>query len=493
MASMKSILFLILLFTIPQISQSAVVDVTGFADLHLHAFFNLSSGGVVDNGGVELTYDELYRVCSKENQSSFWRKLVFSIAPVTASFVFDRPCIPKNKKRIYPNWESVGSQQVWLDSLKKAHEGGMSLAVISLVNSRILCEIHPETQRTYKGCDDTSNIHRQLEAFLKIAEVTPWIELAKTPTEARKIISENKLAVILSIEASDLFDEKDWKKQADEYYEKGVRSFQIVHMFNNRFSGAALYRKILGYGQGYMHHKNHGHFQSFETYTDKEVTPFKTIEVLKNKMGLTEQGRELLTYMVKKGFMIDLAHASEKAITDAFPILEKLNATFYISHGHPREMIDDEMGHFEKATNDQTFLLIKKRKGLFGLRTFYEKTYAYPKSNVPNDCPGSSKSFAQAMSYITDKHEVPVIIASDLNGMIEQTKPRFSKKQKKKCKNEDPKTKQNNEYDETGLGQVAQLPDFINDLKLIGADITPVMKSSQNVIEFWERAVSVAQ
>jgi microsomal dipeptidase-like Zn-dependent dipeptidase len=76
-----------------------------------------------------------------------------------------------------------------------------------------------------------------------------WFRVVSSPAEAREVIAAGKLAVVLGIEASDLFrctltqrpdgpvcDAAYVDAQLDEYYARGVRAVFPNHKYDNRFS-----------------------------------------------------------------------------------------------------------------------------------------------------------------------------------------------------------------------------------------------------------------
>ena len=56
-----------------------------------------------------------------------------------------------------------------------------------------------------------------------------WAEIALTAADARRIVEEDRLAIILSIEASHLMGKGDWGAELEEFYQLGVRTLQPVH------------------------------------------------------------------------------------------------------------------------------------------------------------------------------------------------------------------------------------------------------------------------
>jgi len=90
-----------------------------------------------------------------------------------------------------------------------------------------------------------------------------WMQIAYSPEEARKIIAENKLAVILGMEVDSL---GNWRRltdldklcggnlerareliglELDWLYGLGIRQITPIHLTNNAFGGTAIYLRFL--------------------------------------------------------------------------------------------------------------------------------------------------------------------------------------------------------------------------------------------------------
>ena len=73
-----------------------------------------------------------------------------------------------------------------------------------------------------------------------------WVEIAYTADEARRIINNNRLAVILGIESEYAFGAEDRKfdpvERLNKYYDEGVAAtFYLAHKINSRLSGADIF------------------------------------------------------------------------------------------------------------------------------------------------------------------------------------------------------------------------------------------------------------
>jgi len=86
---------------------------------------------------------------------------------------------------------------------------GLNLVVVSLVHNNLLCrqQVSRKARRdTPSICNDMDAIHRQYQAAVAWADRHgDWARIVTTPQEASQAIQEGKLAIVLSLESSDVF------------------------------------------------------------------------------------------------------------------------------------------------------------------------------------------------------------------------------------------------------------------------------------------------
>jgi microsomal dipeptidase-like Zn-dependent dipeptidase len=488
------------------ISGTQAAPVSGFADLHNHVFAEYAFGGAWLHGTVEGDIAHAMIACDSEpDLFSMKGDHARTIFPIISRFIGKIPGSSGDtgshpeKTGGYPNfegwprWDTVAHEQDWEGYLKTAHEQGLSLIIISAVNFEPLCAIMPAENRKY-DCDDMSAVDRQIAAARRFESTHDWFKIVSSPAEARAAIGSGKLAVLLSIEVTELFGHGDWRPELDRIYKAGLRTFQIAHQLNNRFVGAAIHNPIFRIIQ-WEEDVRHASLKDW-------LTPWRfgfNMKDNKNQRGLSEEGKDLVREMMKRKMLIDLAHVSEKGVTDVQALTTPTHYPVYISHGHFREAMDD--GNFsiwEKSSPPWVLDYIRESGGMFGLRTGPEKTKAFNHSVAPNDCQGSTKSFAQTYQYGTKTEGLSVGFGSDLNGFIQQLRPRFGEN-RETCGAENNSTLRTiqqraqkmelgKRFDQSGFGNISQLPDVLQELKNFGVDTTSLEHSSENFIRMWEKA-----
>lgn len=489
----------------------AAAPIEGYADLHNHLFAELGMGGGWLHGRVEGLESQAMAGCDGNEQLfgiysthgsvniPFISWLIAKVHGATG----DTGYHPRKKSgypdyKSWPRWDTLAHQQSWEGHLKHAHQNGLVLTVASVVSFEFVCHLIPKRNR-YVPCSEYESAMAQIDAIHRFAKNnSDWVEIAKTGSEARKIIESKKMAIVISVEMSTIFENKDWQKVFDELYSKGVRGIQIVHQVNNRFGGAALHNGAFRVIQWVMD------FQKAKGWSKLWFWKhgFDVDDQNRNLLGLSDEGKKFILKTIQKGMPIDMAHMSEAMITDLKSITQKYqNFPVYISHGHIKERMLDQFGGFEKSSSRMVLDYIRQSGGIFGLRTGPNRAESYEKSKVENNCDGSSKSFAQTYGFLTRELKVKTALGSDVNGFIQQATPRFGAEACASAVNADERLKQaqmqknplGKRYDESGLGHVGQLSDFIKDIQNQGESLKELERSAEDFIQMWERAEHISK
>jgi microsomal dipeptidase-like Zn-dependent dipeptidase len=397
----------------------------------------------------------------------------------------------------WPRWDAIAHQQVWEQQLRDAYDGGLRLVVISAVSFDWLCRAMPDENLVRPQCDEMDDVRLQLEQANAFADAQDWVEVARSAEDARRIVGEGKLAFVLSVEASHLMGTGDWRAQLDELETLGVRTLQPVHQLDNRFGGAAPHNTIFQIAR----YAENCHVDTDCGLTSNEVTlGFDVDAECRNVLGLTDEGRALVEEMIDRGMLVDAAHMSEASLRDFHEIaLAHDHYPMYLSHGHFREIMIAEKEREEKTTPAWAVQWVRETGGVFGLRTAHEEVDSYSASPVANSCHGSSRSFAQAFEYGRQGLHVAMAMGSDLNGFIQQTRPRFgpdacsaSFPVEAQCQARDERgsgvAPRGTGFDEAGLGHIGLLTSLLDDVDALGSDTTPLRRSADDFVRMWERA-----
>ena len=266
----------------------------------------------------------------------------------------------------WPAPSSMTHEQTYYRWIERAWLGGVRLMVNDLVENVALCDIYPIK---HNSCRDMDSIRLQarriqeLEDYIDAQNGGPgqgWFRIVRTPFEARRVINEGKLAVVLGIETSEIFgcggseaqprcDRAQITRGLDEIEDMGVASFFPIHKFDNAFGGVRFDGGSFGVVINAANVKQTGQFWQIEACTGPEqdneqatalpgdagiigagllaLLPKGTLPVYGppphcNARGLTPLGEFLIEEMIDRGLMIELYHEGEKTAKRVLELAE---------------------------------------------------------------------------------------------------------------------------------------------------------------------------
>lgn len=291
----------------------------------------------------------------------------------------------------WPRHDSLTHEGTYWKGIERAWRGGLRILVADLVENRALCEIYWLKKNP---CGDMDSLRLQakhvydLQDYIDAQFKGPgrgFFRIVKSPQEARAVIAEGKLAVVIGVETSQPFDclyrdgvelcsEAQIESGLEELWNLGVRSMFPVHKFDNAFGGTAMDGGTTGLlvnlGNKYMTgrwwevsacpgtdsdrtpagfgpalpplYASLVQLPSDQTVFDAALTAPLATEPLPsypsgpvcNVRGLTGLGEYLINRMIDKGMMIEADHLSVRARARVMTILESRGYSGVItSHG----------------------------------------------------------------------------------------------------------------------------------------------------------------
>lgn len=414
----------------PELSLDATGDVSvtefedgsvfGFVETHAHLFTNNAFGG----GGVfhgapfhPLGVEHALPSCElnhgvdgrKDFMGSVFNAGVGDFNDILPSILAGELPEKDHDTDGYPTFTSwpaapfsATHQVQYYKWLERAYLSGLRLLVQHATTNQVLCQLVTSTgfnPRRY-DCNDMVAVDRILEdtyameRYIDAMSGGPgkgWFRIVFSPSEAREQIKAGKLAVVLGIETSDLFDcflvpfgefskctEADVVAKLDEYHAQGVRVLFPVHKFDNAFSAGDGDRRVSDIGNfGHTGHYTNfiqcpeelltfpGGFDDggvnfanlnqprevFDSPPPIDMSGFNTNpigalfpyigllgggrlegEYCQNH-GLTDLGEFLMHEMMKRGMVIEVDHMPRKSYKRAYEILEEFDYPAVGSHG----------------------------------------------------------------------------------------------------------------------------------------------------------------
>lgn len=317
--------------------------VFGIADAHMHVTANLRAGGMVISGEPFHPYgvpEALGRDAEVHGSDG-------SLDATGSLLRGDPGSHDTNGWSSFSGWpvhDTYTHQQayyVWVERMWKA---GLRFLVAQAVEDTALCELQP---RRSHSCDETETVKlaiaelRELEAYIDAQAGGPgrgWFRLVTTPRQARRVIAEGKLAVIIGMETSSPLgceefqgepqcSREDIDRVLGELHELGVRSIFIAHWTDNAYSGAALQSGEQGAFIGLFQQMTTGH--PFATQPCGEADE---AEGTCNAKGFTEEGRYLLERLIERRMLIEADHLSQAARATVLEIAEANDYPLVSSH-----------------------------------------------------------------------------------------------------------------------------------------------------------------
>jgi microsomal dipeptidase-like Zn-dependent dipeptidase len=386
------------------------VPLWGFADLHAHLMAHLAFGG---NAFWGLPYDP------EHPGPQGIEYALPSCEPIHGGLIDVNPEFGHPAGGgwpdfiIWPRFTTLVHQQAYIDWLYRAYQGGLRLLTCLAVNNELLATKSDPRLLT----DDKSAIATQLAAMKAMAEFIDkqnggsgagWLQIAYSSQDASRIISENKLAVILGVEVDSL---GNWRKvedldnacqgdlsqarlligaELDWLYSLGVRQITPIHLTNNAFGGTAIYMRFLetvnvfitgehwevedAWQTGVRYRMDHdtdlvedaermvamsgGRKRAMHRHTLIDHIPgarnlAEAIEAPRtggghaNVRSLNHYGVILIEEMMKRGMIIDVDHMSEKSTDAALDLVEAQDYPVITSHSWFRDLLYSSENEFD--------------------------------------------------------------------------------------------------------------------------------------------------
>ncbi len=546
----------------------------GIADTHSHIFANFGfGGGGIFHGapyhplGVEhalLSCEHFHGEGGRKDLfgAGFDAGRDFNIADFVGAIADGQLAEFNHATKGWPEFTTWPSapfssthQTQYYKWLERARLAGLRLVVQHAVSNQILCDFlgRGGIQPIRYSCNDMVAVDRQIDEayamqdYVDAQEGGPgkgWFHIVTSPAQAREEIAAGKMAVVLGIETSNLFDcflttpvgfarctEQDVIDRLDDYRDRGVRALFPVHKYDNGFSAGDGDKAFIEIGNILQS----GNFSNFTTECDLSVptvfdrrranfpgliglrddyfatppndfrdffiAPLTTLgpfldrflvpqdpEVENNcqNAGLTDLGEFLIKEMMKRGMIIETDHFPRKSYRRVFEMLEENDYPAAGTHG-----LDN---------GGRLYALGGISKTGFGRCRAAGQT-----STVDN-------GFQERIARITENGGFPAIgFGFDLNGFAGAPGPRFGARSNCSSPQTDPVTypftsfagdvtfsqpkvgERTLDFNTEGLVHIGLLPELIEDVRGDGVtdqELEPLFKSAEGYLRMWERAES---
>jgi microsomal dipeptidase-like Zn-dependent dipeptidase len=157
------------------------------------------------------------------------------------------------KLREWPRHNSRTHQHMHEAWIKRSYDGGLRLMVAHVVETELVANLNPKPN--FGALNNRTAVERQITWIKQMAaRHSTWMEIALTPADARRIIGQNKLALVLGVEVDHLGDfgrpggpeasEANVRAYFNELQRLGVRHLYSIHFADNPFGACSLYNPI---------------------------------------------------------------------------------------------------------------------------------------------------------------------------------------------------------------------------------------------------------
>ncbi len=239
----------------PHRGERSYDEVRGYADAHTHGMAFEFLGGRVHCGKPWDPYGVEYALQDCEDHTATMGK-----GAAVESFLSGDPDghdpVGWPTFKDWPAPDSLTHEGTYYKWMERSWRGGLRLFVNLLVENNKLCELYPLKKNS---CDDMDSIRlqakrmKQFERYIDAQSGGPgegWYRIVHSPFEAREVINDGKLAVVMGIETSVVFGctmkagipqctADDIDRQLDQVHKMGVRQMELVNKFDNALSGVA--------------------------------------------------------------------------------------------------------------------------------------------------------------------------------------------------------------------------------------------------------------
>lgn len=281
----------------PPVTTETPKILNGFVDMHTHPMSHLGFGkrlmhGAPDIGSIipagtwkcnpkdvtAITINQALGSCSSTHGA--WNPIDNpcgdTVRALVLSSLFDKDFVNKFNSQLgldhrhdgmdtnpinfanIPHQSSKAHQQMWWEWIKRAKElGNLRVMVALTVNSELLAEIlNGDNPKDDKAAADLQI--DEIKSF--VGRHNDFMEIAYTPADLRRIVGQNKLAVILGMEVDNIgnfnkpgvvVNEGTVKTEILRLYGKGVRYIFPIHLVDNKFGGTAIYNNIFNLATKY--------------------------------------------------------------------------------------------------------------------------------------------------------------------------------------------------------------------------------------------------
>ena len=419
----------------------------------------------------------------------------------------------------WPNYHSFTYEQTYYKWIERAWRGGLRLGVNLFVDNRSWCETLAQRQNQLYPCDEMETVRREARSIYEMQDYIDaqsggpgkgFFRIVTNPFEARRVINQGKLAIVLGIEVSELFgcilrdgeslcDRAHVDRSLDEVYEMGVRDLELLNKYDNAFVGVRFDDGFFGTFVNLGNRYTTGRFWQAQTCTGGESD--NTIETAQmdvlvnlgvtdlippgglpvypraphcNALGITPLGEYLVGEMMERGMIIDPDHMSVEAANRTLELAREAGYSGLVSSHDwtdPHNWPDIyELGGVIAPQGDDSDDFVETWRTLRKMR---DRDYLF------------GIGFGDDMGGFSSTGEPRVGAENPVRYPFESFDGVTMKRQQSGTQVYD--------INEDGVAHFGLYPDWVEDLRMLagGKIVRDLARGSEAYLQMWERAVGV--
>ncbi|MFT6407353.1 MAG: microsomal dipeptidase-like Zn-dependent dipeptidase [Arenicella sp.] len=426
----------------------------------------------------------------------------------------------------WPNNNEESHTDYYYRWIERAYLGGVRIMVSHLVESQLLCEtqsnVNPASWVNTNSCSTMNSLRLQAKRTYQLQDYIDaqaggpgqgFLRVVTSPEQAREVIANGQLAIILGAEASEVLDcgladdctEASLEKNLMELYQLGVRSLYPTHKFDNRLAGSRVEDGAMNAGQfkstGYLFNTEECDPQTQGTTMSKGFPLIGEIPLIGtlvnfltgapdydtdiqhcNQLGLTDLGAYLVNRMIDLNMLIELDHTSAKSASDIMDIVESRHYSGVVSshswmtkakdggvHNNTKRMI--QIGGFVAPYNRNAYRL---KQEISAYLDIIEATEFLAGVGIGTDMTGLATQARPRQDVASKPLVYPFTSEFGLVFEIQKSGLREFN------------------YNQAGMAHYGMVADHLEEIRQRSGDriYQAVMNSAEAYIQMWERAAA---
>jgi hypothetical protein len=375
----------------PFSGKTANGEVLGFADAHVHwgttrFLGDAHYGAPFHKFGVTPALGDCKELHGQDGRQDYVGNL-YGGAPTATHATAGWPGFAS-----WPAAPSLTHESMYYKWVERAWRAGLRLMVNEAAENEALCTVVSTIRGKPQNCNEMDGalaqmaFLRQLERYVDAQNGGPgkgWFRIVTSAGQARSVIESGKLAVVLGIEISHLFnctlkyavlpgqsdtvgcDEKSVDEQLDRLWQAGVRQAYTLVQFDNALGGNGIFEgTVLNVGnrvdtgrfwstydcpeEPYFYDTKNGAIMGSVPGAFNSEDPlsaairsssagyapvYRTDRKQCNTRSITPLGRSAITKMMDRGIIIDIDHVELRMKSEILEMAKARNYPIISSHG----------------------------------------------------------------------------------------------------------------------------------------------------------------